>query len=464
MITPLFSIDQDGEFLTIVIQAPHCNISLADIFIEGTDFKFFAKPYFLRLNLPGEIIEDDRSKCSYNFDKGEFLIKVAKVNGDEEFKDLDLLTKLLTPCKTKNKKPLIEVISDNQEELSNDDIEFYQSLPEVESPLLSKTFGYGFANEKFNIFTKLQGDPFEVLMVKEPDQKSVTDRRNEQTNLENSKFDSDYYLADLFDNSHIETLLSVKLSFNEKEKFTENEKKVLSQLPKKEYLLENSTIKIVCFSLVDILFAYCYNYRCTEGESNVESAWNIRTVSATLSCCASFKSLKEVLRTCYRRTLCYPLYRNFNLAAACQTDVINILKPGKIKIMKILLEIHDLFHQNEQFYLLNELYVTDYTVWMQYVNDDVFHSLSEAVKEINISKADVDLEIDVLEQAALLVLDAEDSSSDSESSDSTSNSSCSDSDEDKEELCLIKELEDVTISDSKENLSINSVTKTNNLQ
>uniref|UniRef100_A0A3B5LV37 SHQ1-like CS domain-containing protein n=2 Tax=Xiphophorus couchianus TaxID=32473 RepID=A0A3B5LV37_9TELE len=48
MITPAFDLSQDPDYLTICIRVPYTRTSAFDLFIDGTDFKFYAKPYFLR--------------------------------------------------------------------------------------------------------------------------------------------------------------------------------------------------------------------------------------------------------------------------------------------------------------------------------------------------------------------------------------------------------------------------------
>lgn len=48
MITPAFELSQDPDFLTIIIRVPYARASEFDVYFEGQDFKFYAKPYFLR--------------------------------------------------------------------------------------------------------------------------------------------------------------------------------------------------------------------------------------------------------------------------------------------------------------------------------------------------------------------------------------------------------------------------------
>lgn len=65
-----------------------------------------------RLNLPGEIQENDASTGDYDCDKGDFTLKFSKVCKGEYFDNLDMITTLLAPSKKKhNLVPTIEVIS-----------------------------------------------------------------------------------------------------------------------------------------------------------------------------------------------------------------------------------------------------------------------------------------------------------------------------------------------------------------
>ena len=64
MLTPRFDLDQDDNFLIVTIYAPFTNISDTEIFMEDLDFRFFSKPYFLRLHLPKPILKKNTNKAS----------------------------------------------------------------------------------------------------------------------------------------------------------------------------------------------------------------------------------------------------------------------------------------------------------------------------------------------------------------------------------------------------------------
>lgn len=80
MITPRFKLSQNESSVTINIRAPYCNLSEVEVSAEDEVFIFYGSPYYLRLALPGRIIEDDFSKSSYDADSGEFALTFRKVN------------------------------------------------------------------------------------------------------------------------------------------------------------------------------------------------------------------------------------------------------------------------------------------------------------------------------------------------------------------------------------------------
>lgn len=66
---------------------------------------------FCRLQLPGEIEENNSSSGSYDCEKGDFTLHFSKVNKGEHFENLDMITTLLAPPKKKSTViPNIEVI------------------------------------------------------------------------------------------------------------------------------------------------------------------------------------------------------------------------------------------------------------------------------------------------------------------------------------------------------------------
>lgn len=240
------------------------------------------------------------------------------------------------------KKPLIEVIGSNEETPAaatadtlgeneiQDAIDFNWELPQEipTMPELSITAQYGFNNQYHGYFTHVQETMNEINELAEPEKSSVDSRRAERTESENNHFDEDHYCMDFINNEEINELMKYKTIYSKelkriqknvknaelkesskpliqditpkdasgdldmdgltiddtKEsllKFSSKEDSMMRDLPNKEYLL--SYEKATFLGLVDLMFAYCYNYRVTEGDNNVESVWCIGRISPTIS-------------------------------------------------------------------------------------------------------------------------------------------------------------------------------------
>lgn len=92
-----------------------------------------------------------------------------------------------------------------------------------------------------------------------------------------------------------DTLTKETVSFNE------TEVDLLKELPNKEYLLNNKETDKLLLSLVDILFASCYNHRTTLAESTVESSWTINKLSSTLCWFDVCKMFHEIFNNYFVR-------------------------------------------------------------------------------------------------------------------------------------------------------------------
>ncbi|XP_072928494.1 protein SHQ1 homolog isoform X2 [Hemitrygon akajei] len=390
MITPNFELSQDANFLTIIIHIPYAKINEVDLYIDGVDFKFYVKPYFLRLTLPGKIVEDGRETASYDADAGPPAN--AEIE-DEEF-----------------------------------DWEIEQTpYEEFEKDVFNSSYSYGFGNLRSGVFRRLQNELSDVIDLKEPDSTTPVERRQRRLAAEEAKFDSDHYLADLFEDDAIQHLLKYepwwqniqRAKENAKEtqteendstdsrgqcvKFSEDEKEQLRKFTNRNYLLDKSSCQIAFTSLVDILLAYAYEVRSTEGESNTESSWNIWKLSGTLCWLETYHSLQEVVISFSRRVLCYPFYRHFHLALKAVEDAVLILQLGKSAVLKCLLAIHKIFRESDPAYLFNDLYITDYCIWIQKVKSKKLALLAKSLQNVKVTKSDLGFELRELEEAALLV-------------------------------------------------------------
>lgn len=91
-----------------------------EIHVEDTLFSAHIHPYFLRLNFPLRVIEDDDSAAAYDPSSGTLSVRLTKETRGAHFPDLDLLAKLLAPRSAaalseqgRAQKPLIEVLDNS---------------------------------------------------------------------------------------------------------------------------------------------------------------------------------------------------------------------------------------------------------------------------------------------------------------------------------------------------------------
>lgn len=295
MITPRFKLDQDETFLFVTIHAPFSRVSDADIYMDGSDFRFHSNPYYLRLNLPGEIIENDDAKAHFDADTNEFQIKCPKVNKGTHFSGLDMLTSLLEPKGKRNiDGSVIEILDD----FSRDDMKPPSTKIEpdfdwcveqkIEAPQenhLKQEICYGFGLQHSNVFSKLAEELHGIVDIKEPDTLPISERKACRTEQEDMAFNPEHYLADFFQTDNIDSIISYKMSqpVDQDYAWTEDEDDILKNLPNKEFLLDHELLQSTYLGLVDILLAYAYEARTTLEDLNVESAWSISKLSGTLS-------------------------------------------------------------------------------------------------------------------------------------------------------------------------------------
>ena len=367
------------------------------------------------MNLPSKIVENGQELTEYDASNGKFVIKLSKATPGEHFEGLDLLTKLLsTNENNKFIKPLIEVIggenSASEEIDENFEWNLEQEVRQESDELALSGEKYGFADQYSGVMARVSDEFYDLIDLKDAEHKSPSQRRRERLESETKDFSDDHYLFDMFDQKELISKIIAYQSipkYDLKEyEFNDEMRFRLKNLPKKEYILEKSEKKRLLLGMVDILLAYAYDQRVSEGETSVESGWNIRKLSATLSWFDSYSSLKEVVITWVRRSLCYPLYRDWNLSMKVLADVIDILNAGQNYVLKCFLEINKLFNESgDGKYILNDIYITDYCVWLQYVKPSTFKSLASALSNVNVAKSDVDLDLDVLERAAQLAVE-----------------------------------------------------------
>ncbi|KAK5809819.1 SHQ1 protein-domain-containing protein [Linnemannia elongata] len=464
MITPKFTVSQDNDTVTIVIKAPHIKTQNVDFEVDGAVFKFNLKPYFLRLTFPGNVVDDERAKATYNVGEGELTVILPKETPGEDFPDLDMLTKLLVrkgdlSTDKQIKRPLIEVIGSGEtlegtRQVEKDEDFDWEMPQEIRQEVIRmKHTGswvrYGFNNRYSGFFTHVQETANDVLDVYDPEHATLEQRRENRIQRENSKFDDEYYMSDFMTEEEIQHILKYKTQWwNELQMnlsgedssvpvkpFSAKEQELMRDLPRREYILENT--KSAYLTLIDILFAYSYDLRTSEGDTSVETAWTICKLSPSIAALDQFTTLKETLLASFRRALAYPLNRNWNLAEKVLQDVYVILKLGRRGILRALLAIKDVLDHDDIYYIYSKMFVEDYCVWIQSASEKVIRTLAHELHHFKLDKSELGWHLEELEALAKETPEEEEEeeeeSEDDSDDDSDDSSDDSDSDDDSDE-------------------------------
>ncbi|CAI4993617.1 CGH_1_collapsed_G0026670.mRNA.1.CDS.1 [Saccharomyces cerevisiae] len=336
MITPRFSITQDEEFIFLKIFISNIRFSAVglEIIIQENMIIFHLSPYYLRLRFPHELIDDERSTAQYDSKDECINVKVAKLNKNEYFEDLDLPTKLLarqgdlagadaltenTDAK-KAQKPLIqEVETDGVSNNIKDDVKTIGQMGEgfnweIEQKMDSSTNNgilktkYGFDNLYDTVISVSTSNGNDINELDEPEHTDANDRVIERLRKENLKFDPEYYVSEYMTHKYgneedleingIKELLKFTPSIVKQYlqwykdstnpnlvmpiEFTDEEQKQMQDnLPKKSYLVED--IKPLYVTILSVLFSYVFEQIENEGTHTTESAWTMGKLCPQIS-------------------------------------------------------------------------------------------------------------------------------------------------------------------------------------
>ncbi|CAJ0602765.1 unnamed protein product [Cylicocyclus nassatus] len=423
MITPSFSIAQDDKQLVFTIKAPYAKI--ADTEIEYVDdiFMFSSPPYYLRVHLPREVVDDNSGTARYDSTAGEFIVNVPKKNVGENFPNLDMITELLNPQKKISAQQLVEEVADDAEEENLDDIYLIeQNITDVSAGCTENTetnCGYGFAWKRNGVLGQLSQEIGALVELTNPEHTPISERSGLCRQKDLEAFDPERYLIDFMEpddglKAAMDSKfgLQLKIDADDVQRLKDFPKKKLPRLSRKER-------RSVALSVIDFVFAFAYDSRINEWEICCESGWNYVKLAPSLAFLCRWENATEALVGCVRRSMCYPLYRNWDLALKVVEDTKRIISEGRSAILHILCKIHEVLITSGEFrYLFNDLFITEYCIWIQSVDDDVLHDLQKELAEVKIRKGDLGLDLDELElegkMTAMKVKESEQLDSDDE--------------------------------------------------
>ncbi len=412
--------------------------------------------------------KEDLPKLQYNPEKNHgTLVIILRKEQDGHWEDLDLLGRLqhraphrgqvddVVPGASGKSKPLVNVIEEQLEKSGAvdriDDTDVMDDLLSIQKTRPS----YGLFQHYSSVFRDYarEGLAHEMLECPNPDEMYEnedmsealeTNRREMRLEVENDKFDPDRYLADLniseegdmiFDSAmkmvpHWIAASTMQSSVDTTNTFFSSEEShFLATLPTQINNIPTLTSeqqRSAYLSLLDVLIAYAYDHRTTDGDATVESSWTVMILSPSLSWLESYNppydTVAEVVRWCIRRTLIYPYLRSYTLAKTLVKDVCQILLRGRRTVIRCLLQLHRILEKSEAHYLFNKLYIDPLIGWMQQCEEkevqdfgrEVHEMLSDGDGDGTLGKECLDLGLVELEESFLAY---DDDSSSSEEDD-----------------------------------------------
>lgn len=444
MLTPRFELDQDEQYVYIKVFIANIRFSAAAIEMVVNDnvFVFSLPPYYLRLRFPKMLVENEDAHSEFVPKEECIKIRVPKLNKGEFFPDLDLGAKLLArmnepsdpktlsdPNSSKPKGLIEELdISENldisglpnrqytqlEQEAMDYDWEIPQTLP---TPMtdLKASVKYGFNNQYSDYLTPSLANGNDINEISDPDHLQPDDRIMERLIKENIKFDMEYYANDYItvkyltateggtDESGIMGALKFISPFarlyndgkskkNMGVEFSKEEQDLMTNLPRKSYLIEDP--RPLYYTILCILFAYSYELRSFQGEMTIESAWTIGKLTPQISCLDSQllqsnnqtenNMIRVIVLTMARRALGFPLYRDYDLIVKSWMDVYWTLRCGKRAVLKSLLQVRELYRKHDIYYVYCKILLDDLCAWVlrdDGCNDIVLRNLAHALRK-----------------------------------------------------------------------------------
>lgn len=422
MITPLFSIRQTATTLVLTIHAPHSRPTDIQLSADRCDFHFYTSPYLLHLrfehpiHLPGE---DDPSTLpthtTYDLETGLAIVTLQKTPPAIHFARLDMLSTLLATRPIERAPPSIEVLSTSTTASApSDEAQVTDTASGLQLPLRELSLGrpsYGFAARYEGVFAVRADDVSQIVELTSPDDTPVWRRRSLRKAAEDNKFCPDHYIADFLLEEQFKHVLEHQYEPPDTTRPLRDELvDAMLKLPRREYLKEAD--KGAAADLAGLLYAALYDERVTLGERCVESAWTVSRVCASMAFLEGFRKTREAVLAAYRRSLAYPLYRNCTLAELVLADLKMLFAVSEVdmlraRLVRVLLELREFFEDDKMLRLHCDIFLIDYCVWIQTVDDAVLARLKEEVEGICIERHELEWDLDALEAKARRIANGE---------------------------------------------------------
>ncbi|KAI6223041.1 Protein SHQ1-like protein [Aphelenchoides fujianensis] len=251
--------------------------------------------------------------------------------------------------------------------------------------------------------------PSAAKLVEEVDVGEVERELDESEAIDVDAFSSEHYLADLFDPTpELTAALELEIpptefELNDEDRLQLKDLRVV-RLPE----LSEQEREQAAFSMVDVLFSFLFDLRITDLEHNACSDGMIGKLSPSLSGLVRFASVRDALRAAVRRSLCFSLFRHFDLAVRAARDVLTVMQKGRSAILHCFLRLRSRFNNSGQdfTYLYNQLFIDDYALFVQSMDEGLLQRVTADLKTAleELKRADIPgLDLEYVETEAKMI-------------------------------------------------------------
>lgn len=301
------------------------------------------------------------------------------------------------------------------------DWEIEQTPHNNSGSLIKSKYGFDYRYEALLNTTLENGN--DINDVPDPDHTPSSDRVTQRLHQEDLKFDPDYYVSEYLTGKYgtdedkeingIHRLLKYTPSLvnlylewysqaEDKQRvmpmqFSENEQaQMRDNIPHKSYDLQD--LKRPYVTIMSLIFSYCFEQIENESTHNTESAWTIGKLTPQISALdqelfipensgiieqekKSGSMIRSALIAGIRRSLSYPLHRNYDLSIRAWKFAYYIMRAGKRLVTRVLLDIHEVFRYHDAYYIYNKILLDDLCSWLiTNGNENVLRSLATSLK------------------------------------------------------------------------------------
>ncbi|CED84799.1 Uncharacterized conserved protein [Phaffia rhodozyma] len=450
MKTPRFTLSQTDELLIANVHCPDISPEEIEIHTTENDVSLYIEPFFLRLHLPGPVLEDDSASAEYDSSSGMLTVQLSKVNKGETFLGLENIEALLgvgekgeisqdTANKGKAKEAkIVEVEMPNLEGLSVEESErlielkkereiflaaeanswrLPQSIPKetpttgniIPAPAPLPVYPYGFNDRYSGLFKHGSSLPEELDgLGKDVENVSAEERFSRSMKAEDEKFDASQYQGDFVYNDEIRYIIDWRAPLMDESDprfltdetyFSAEEKELILSLPKTDYSSLPSSPLLPTVLL--FLLSASYETRTTQSDPSPESPWTLTSLLPFFTSLVSFGSIQTVhqaLRVGTRRMVAWPLYRHWELAERVRADVQVVLSGGRRRVLRVLLGMKKILDDSADFNVFSKIWLDDLCTFINQTQlDQTWIELGRELESTKFSKYDVGWDLEALE-------------------------------------------------------------------